>query len=193
MQLDGEKRVVEAHRKWLADLQEEQRVTAVIKEDDEQIAELLKVGQELSDFSDGDSDASFIDPTDLVCSQNQSGSDGGRSTSPERERESGSDSDEFVISGVTTPDVLYDRILGRPQAQVKLIGDRATDLAAKIHKAIGALAPSAAAVVAVPRTVHPRSLASADQGDLRMICHQQRQKPRSSELSLRRRSDNSMS
>jgi hypothetical protein len=167
MQLDGEKRVVEAHRKWLAQLQEERRVTAVIKEEkEEQMAELLEVGQALSDFSDGDSNLSFIDPTDLECIQNQSGGDSDRSTSPERD--SGSDSDEFTISGITTPDALYDGILVRPQAQLELIGDLSSNLATKVQDAIDSLAPSAAVVVATSLPVNPRCLPSAHQGDLPM-------------------------
>jgi hypothetical protein len=166
MQLDGEKRVVDAHRKWLAQLQEERRVTALINEEDEQTAQLLEVGQELSAFSDGDSNMSFIDPTDLECIQNQSGSDSDRSSSPERD--SGSDSDEVPISGITTPDALYDGILVKPQAQVELIGDLAKNLATKVQDAIDSLAPSAAVVVAASPPVNPRCLTSTHQGDLPM-------------------------
>jgi hypothetical protein len=144
MQLDGEKKVTEANRKWLADFQKEQRLAAVRKEEDEQLAATLKIDEDQLDFGDEDSELSFIDPAVLKAIN-----DIDRSSSPKQD--SGSDSEELLISRATTPEILPVTILAKPLSHEAEIAGNKTAAAwvSEFQEAFDALTPSAF-VVEVP-------------------------------------------
>ena len=150
IQLDGEKKIVEANRKWLADLREEQRLAAVKKEEDEQFDATLKVDEEQVDFGDKDSELSFIDPAELKAVN-----DGDRFSS--LERNSGSDSEELPISRATTPEIITITVLAKPQSHKADVfsKDIVADWASEVQEAFDALAPSAFVVEATAIKTNP--------------------------------------
>lgn len=152
MQLDGEKKVTEANRKWVANFQEEQHLAAVKKEEDEQLAATLEIDKEQLDFSDENSELSFIDPAELKAVN-----DGDRSSSTESD--SGSDGEELPSSRVTTPEIVPITILAKPLFhEAEVVGnDTAADWASEVQEAFDALAPSVFVVEDTP--VHINSTA----------------------------------
>jgi hypothetical protein len=145
MQLQGDKKVVEANRKQLASFRVEQRLAVLKKEEDEQLAANLEVDENLLDLSDRNSELSYIDPADLKANKYRY-----RSTSPERS--SDSDSDELPTSRATTPDELPNCILAKPSAQKMELdsNSRASDWATEVQEAMEAIMPSYVVDVVAP-------------------------------------------
>jgi len=145
MQLQGEKKVVEANRKRLASFRVEQRLAVLKKEEDEQLAANLEVDENLLDLSDRNSELSYIDPADLETSKYRD-----RSTSPERS--SDSDSDELPTSKATTPDKIPNCILAKPSVQKMELdsNSRASDWATEVQEAMEATMPSYAVNIVAP-------------------------------------------
>jgi hypothetical protein len=158
MQLQGEKKVVEANRKRLASFRVEQRLAVLKKEEDEQVAASLEVDENLLDLSDRNSELSYIDPADLEASKYRD-----RSTSPERS--SDSDSDELPTSRATTPDELPRCILAKPSAQKMELdsNSRASDWATEVQEAMEAIMPSYAVNVVAPFATIFHQLPSVDE------------------------------